>query len=345
MNPFKTIRHIPTHEELVDRAFRRASKISADPHIKDRVMREKLLELQKMSTVSNVIRNNIKEVIKSVPDLDEVPEFYRKLLSIYMPLETVKKSLATLSWIANKVRELELEYQKKIKQERSVRKIKTLRRSFYGRVSSVIKKRRDAFQTLIEVKKISLEFPSLKDMPTVIISGYPNVGKSSLLRKLSGAKPEIADYPFTTKKLMVGYLNDEIQLIDTPGILDRDPSRMKEIEKKAITALSTLPAIMLYVIDVSETCGYKLEKQLKLLRRLRGLFPHLKTICCLNKTDIAMRDVIESAKEHLHQKYRDVICVETSVNDENSIEKLKEILRKEVKTVTRHGGRGTATSQ
>ena len=335
MNPFKNMKHVPRHDELIEKAFRKASKIGYDPHVRNKVMMEKLLELQKISTVSNVVRDNIKEIIRSVPNLDEIPEFYRKLVEVSVPLKEVKRALATLNWISKKVRELELDYANRIKGESSIKRMKSLRRAFYGRVSSLVKKRRDAFHTLIQLKQLTAEFPSLKNMPTVIVAGYPNVGKSTLLRRITGAQPQIAEYPFTTKKLMVGYLNDELQLVDTPGILDRDPSRMKEIERKAITAISTLPALLLYIFDVSETCGYSLEKQFRLLKRLMTLFPNLRIICCLNKMDLHKdEEKLRDLKENLEKL--GLRWVETSGEDERSLEKLVEILRKEMKNRALH---------
>ncbi|MDZ7374712.1 MAG: TGS domain-containing protein [candidate division KSB1 bacterium] len=57
----------------------------------------------------------------------------------------------------------------------------------------------------------------------VTLAGLPNVGKSSLLAALTRAEPEIADYPFTTRKPQPGMLqfeNISIQLVDLPP-LDR----------------------------------------------------------------------------------------------------------------------------
>ncbi len=72
-----------------------------------------------------------------------------------------------------------------------------------------------------ETKKISLVLKSLGD---VGIIGLPNAGKSTLISKLSGAHPEIAPYPFTTKTPSLGVCRDEdsdktFTIVDIPGII------------------------------------------------------------------------------------------------------------------------------
>lgn len=59
----------------------------------------------------------------------------------------------------------------------------------------------------------------------IVLIGLPNAGKSQLVSIFTDASPEIADYPFTTKRPLPGMMkfeNIQIQLLDMPPITDRD---------------------------------------------------------------------------------------------------------------------------
>ena len=128
------------------------------------------------------------------------------------------------------------------------------------------------------------------------LAGRPNVGKSTLLSKLTQAKPAIANYEFTTRRLNLGYAkigHYKIQFIDTPGTLARF-EKMNEIEKQAHLALKYLADLIVLVIDPTG----KLQEQRRLLDQLKSLDKEM--ISYLSKTDIAKREAIETAAKGIN---------------------------------------------
>jgi nucleolar GTP-binding protein len=122
-----------------------------------------------------------------------------------------------------------------------------------------------------------------------VVAGYPNVGKSSFIRLVSSADPEIASYPFTTKGIIVGHRNVErrkrIQFVDTPGLLDRIEGKRNTIEKQALNALVYVADLVLFVIDASEHCGYSIEEQEKLHKKVADVVT-VPMLTVINKSDI-----------------------------------------------------------
>jgi nucleolar GTP-binding protein len=51
----------------------------------------------------------------------------------------------------------------------------------------------------------------------------------------------------------------KVQVIDSPGVLDRALEQRNTIEMQSITALAHLNSLIVFIIDISETCGYTIE--------------------------------------------------------------------------------------
>ncbi len=127
------------------------------------------------------------------------------------------------------------------------------------------------------------------ELPTILVAGYPNVGKSSFILQVTDAKPEVASYPFTTKGIQVGHFiqNDQkYQVVDTPGLLDRPFEDRNEIERQAIAALRHLEGVVLFIIDPSGHSGFPLEPQLRLAECIDD-FIELPVLIVSNKSDLA----------------------------------------------------------
>lgn len=253
-----------TAEELIDKAFRRASKVSE----KNRKRRY----IDKLNTILNVISNHLQKVISSNPSYDNLPEFYRELVDVTVGLHKIKKSLAALQWADDSVRKV---INKSVKEIKGGKDLDKVLKSAYGRVSSIINQIDPQLRYLNDARNTLRKIPTFSDSPTLVVAGYPNVGKSSLVAKISTVKPEVATYPFTTKEIFVGIrsLNGEkIQIIDTPGLLDRPFHQRNNIEKRAVLCLKHLADRILFIMDPTETCGYTWEDQASLLEEVRNSF-------------------------------------------------------------------------
>ncbi len=250
--------------------------------------------INKVSIVQDNIISVLDRIIKEFPDFNNLNEFYEELCRTQLNIEDVKNSLGRLQGLINTIREISTKTKNKIKEE-DESKIKKTLNVYYGRVSALLKRASSAFNTLEEARRILKTFPSIKELYTIAIAGFPNVGKSTLLSKLTSAKPEIKNYAFTTKKLNTGYYKDsfeKIQVIDTPGTLARF-DKMNKIEQQAYLCLKYLANIIIFVFDPTET--YSFDEQEKLLEQVKDHDKDL--IIYVSKTDIADEKKVLLIKE------------------------------------------------
>lgn len=155
-----------------------------------------------------------------------------------------------------------------------------------------------------ELKKITLNLKLIADVGFV---GFPNAGKSTLLKALTSNQPKIADYPFTTLNPNLGvlfYINEDqterrILLADIPGIIEGASkgvglgiSFLKHIERVNV---------IIYILDIN---SIQLSKEYKTLQlELAEYSPELlkkKSIIVFNKIDLINYD-----KEFMQMIYED----------------------------------------
>jgi nucleolar GTP-binding protein len=193
------------------------------------------------------------------------------------------------------------------------KQMKKSRSAAKGRISSILRATAKNIDFIIEAKMTLSKLPGITpNSPTIVCAGFPNVGKSTLVRAVSTAEPEIAYYPFTTKKVIIGHLrvdNHSVQIVDTPGILDRPMAQRNEIELEAIVALKYLAHVIIFMIDPSEACGWTFEQQLNLLAEVQKMFPMNPLLIVLNKVDITPPEKLAIAREKLPDSH-EIIAIE-----------------------------------
>jgi len=265
---------VPTSEELLDKSFRRASRAADNESM--------------VQNAGNILSDNLSNLIRKFPSFENMPPFYREMADIIAGVDHIRISLSRLGWASRQIRLITREYVTKIKRSRGL-DTTPFRKSAFGRFSSVMRSIEKDLLFLNKTRNLLRKMPTIDPAaPTILIAGYPNVGKSSFIVQVTGARPEIASYPFTTRGIFVGHFQrGEIryQVVDTPGLLDRPMEERNHIERQSVAALSHLKGVVLYIIDPSEHCGYPLESQLSLAEDLKKWI-ELPMLIAANKADI-----------------------------------------------------------
>ena len=170
---------------------------------------------------------------------------------------------------------------------------------------------------------IVLELKLLADVGLV---GFPNAGKSTLLSVVSAARPEIADYPFTTlvpNLGIVGYRDHRsFVMADIPGIIEGAAEGkglgirfLRHIERNS-TLLFMVPAI---------TEDVKKEYDI-LLNELKKYNPELMDkdrILAITKCDLVDEDALKEIKKHLPKKVPHVFISSVA---QQGIDELKDLI-------------------
>ncbi len=102
---------------------------------------------------------------------------------------------------------------------------------------------------------------------TVVLAGFPNAGKSSLLKALTGVESKVADYAFTTLDVVPGMMNYQgakIQILDLPGLIQG--AHIGKGGGLQVISVIRIADLVLFVIDInSHQQLYKLDEELGLL--------------------------------------------------------------------------------
>ncbi|MCM8808872.1 MAG: GTPase ObgE [Candidatus Omnitrophica bacterium] len=177
-----------------------------------------------------------------------------------------------------------------------------------------------------EEKTIKLE---LKIIADVGIIGYPNSGKSTLLSKISKARPKIADYPFTTIEPNLGLvdLGDYRSFVaaDIPGLIE-GASKGKGLGIKFLKHIERTK-ILIHLLDLSE--NDIINKYENIRKELENYSPTLvrkKEIVVGNKIDLEQsKKNIERAKNYFKEIY--FISALTGTGIKELLEKIWEELK------------------
>jgi nucleolar GTP-binding protein len=277
--------------QILDIAFRRGSRVT--PHGKTKPERDRLrAELKIVRSSATVLRHLRLEArpVREAMALD----FERALVSKAFGEGAGERALTRLERAEVRIRGITRESVRETHRAPDHDALGAVVRAFYGRLSSFVREVDPDVERLRAIARYLDARPQLvPGTLTLVVAGFPNVGKSSLVARLSTARPKVADYPFTTLSLAVGHADlgfDRLQVVDTPGVLGRT-GRANPAEAEAQTAVERAATVVLFVLDPTSSSGYTLEEQEGLLERWRTAYPSLPIIPVETKSDLLKRAV------------------------------------------------------
>ncbi|KAM4029563.1 GTP-binding protein 4 [Anomaloglossus baeobatrachus] len=327
---FKKITVVPPAKDFIDLTLSKTQrKTPTVIHKHYQINRIRHFYMRKVKFTQQNYHDRLSQILTDFPKLDDVHPFYADLMNVLYDKDHYKLALGQINIAKNLVDNVAKDYVRLMKYGDSLYRCKQLKRAALGRMCTIIKRQKQSLEYLEQVRQHLSRLPSIDpNTRTLLLCGYPNVGKSSFINKVTRADVEVQPYAFTTKSLFVGHMDYKYlrwQVVDTPGILDHPLEDRNTIEMQAITALAHLRAAVLYVMDVSEQCGHTIEQQLELFNNIRPLFSNKPLLIVLNKCDVKRVSELDEEQQKIFKELESegLPIIETSTLTEEGVIQVK----------------------
>lgn len=325
---FKSITVVPTSKDFVDVVLSKTQrKTPTVIHRHYEISRIRNFYMRKVRFTQQNFHDKLTGIIQEFPKLDEIHPFYADLMNVLYDKDHYKLALGQINTARLLIDNVGKDYARLLKFGDSLYRCKNLKTAALGRMCTIMRRQTSSLAYLEQVRQHLSRLPSIDPTTrTLLVTGFPNVGKSSFINKISRADVEVQPYAFTTKSLFVGHTDYNYlrwQVIDTPGILDHPLEVRNTIEMQAITALAHLRSSVLYIMDISEQCGHTIAEQLSLFENIRPLFANKPLTVVVNKVDICGLDSLSPENKAAFDKLRseDVdIMTMSNVNEQGVAE-------------------------
>jgi len=333
--------------ELIDRAKKATRKVRADKEVKNIRNRARKHGAETLNELSQALCIPLRDIVKGYKSEWRRLHPFERVVADLTARSRQKKDGLTLFEVLDEVNEA-----RKIVLDASkdwISKVKNAEtaREAGGFMNEGIDALIDLFQEfatvpvsdILDLQRSLRSAPIVQlDTPAVVLVGAPNVGKSSIVRAISSATPEVNNYPFTTRGMTLGHVevfwsdnaaiaravvpdakrklsspspdvvsgkyafSQLCQVMDSPGLLVRPDDERNEMEALTLAAMQHLPTAVMYVMDLSGEAGDKcssIQDQLQLRKEVRARFPRRPWIDVVSKVDLGIVEGVEEILEEI----------------------------------------------
>ncbi|BFG31133.1 hypothetical protein CerSpe_174070 [Prunus speciosa] len=148
--------------------------------------------MRKVKYTQQNFHEKLSTIIDEFPRLDDIHPFYGNLLHVLYNKDHYKLALGQINTARNLIGKISKDYVKLLKYGDSLYRCKCLKVAALGRMCMVIKRIGPSLAYLEQLRQHMARLPSIDpNTRTVLICGYPNVGKSSFINKITRADVDV----------------------------------------------------------------------------------------------------------------------------------------------------------
>lgn len=277
-------------KELLGSALKKARNVGPTRGIGNIAKRERNKGAKQLDALTKELAFPLRVYIEKFPREHHLHPYEYALIDLTFGTGKYEEVLENVNMFRKKILDVGKNYASLCAKSTSKRAAEELLKEGFSKLEEHYLKHGNVVEELISIAKTLRAMPVFNlRMPTLCLVGAPNVGKSSLVRVLSTGKPEVCNYPFTTRGISMGHIlvyTDMYQVTDTPGLLRRPDEDRNNMEKLTLAALSYLPTAVLYVHDLTGECGVKVSDQLLLYKELKEKYHERPWVDVVSKADL-----------------------------------------------------------
>jgi len=364
---------VKSTQELIDRSKKVARSVRADTSIKNARNRARKHGAETMDAITKELCIPLRDCIKGYKTELRRLHPFEKVVADLTARARQKKDGLTLMDVLDDMNEARKElllagkdWTAKAKNAESAREAAEYMAEGEERMHELFRElAAGPVGDVIALQKALRTTPAIRlDTPAVVLVGSPNVGKSSIVRAISSATPEVSNYPFTTRGMTLGHVevfwedqstaaaavipeisnkrskwekdatNESMlknyafsqlcQVMDSPGLLVRADSERNEMEALTLAAMQHLPTAVMYLMDLSGGAGDKCSSVEDQLQLRREVRARFPRRPWIDVVSKVDLGVVEGAREELEEILDGTHYLNVSIKEGTGVDELRD---------------------